>query len=182
MVAYTSKGKLYIRDLAQLEPVEVADSADTAGAFWSPDSKWVGYFGRNEIRKAASVGGSSRSVCKTPTAVQGADWTTTWDSRGVIVFAINAGGVFRVPADGGEPVMILDGAVTRTYDFHEVLFVGSNGDFITWTHKGCEPQCFRRLDPSFSTRAVTDSDYRRLRKTGWRHLVHGRLSHCRRFE
>ena len=134
-VAYVSKGKVYLRDLAQGDAVEVADSAEVIATFWSPDSKWVGYTTRTEIRRTGADGGPSRTVCKSPTAPQGAAWTEAWDKRGVIVFATNAGGIFRVPAGGGEPVRILDASVTKSYDFHHIVFVGSGQEFVTWTHR-----------------------------------------------
>jgi len=133
-VAYISDGKVYIRDLSQLDAAEVPDSTGALDTFWSPDSQWVGYPAHNEILKASASGGASETVCKTSSTVQGIAWTNGWAPSGTIVFAINAGGIFSVPVGGGDPVRILDGSVTKTYDFHNVIFVGKGEDFLTWTH------------------------------------------------
>ncbi len=141
-VAYLSKGMLYIRDLSQVDPLPVADSAGayvaTAGSgtipFWSPDSHWVGYASDNELRKVAAEGGSSKTLCKVAGSIQGAAWTDAWDSREVILFAVNANGIFKVPADGGEPVRILDNVALKTHDFHQIVFLDRREDFVTWAH------------------------------------------------
>jgi Tol biopolymer transport system component len=137
-VAYVSKGKVYLRDLVQADAVEVTDSAEAIATFWSPDGKWAGYTTRTEIRRTGAEGGPSRTVCKSPTAPQGVGWTDAWDASGVIVFATNAGGIYRVAADGGEPVRILDASGTKTYDFHHIVFVGAGQEFVTWTHRAGE--------------------------------------------
>jgi Tol biopolymer transport system component/predicted Ser/Thr protein kinase len=141
-VAYLSKGMLYIRDLSQVDPLPVTDSAGayvgTPGSgttpFWSPDSRWIGYAIDNELRRVAAEGGSSKTLCKVAAAIQGAAWTDTWDSRDVILFAVNAHGIFKVPADGGEPVRILDNVALKTHDFHQIVFLDRREDFLTWAH------------------------------------------------
>jgi serine/threonine protein kinase len=137
-VAYTAKGMLYVRDLSQVDAVSVADSVDSypANPFWSPDSRWIGYSTGNELRKVAAEGGSSKTLCKTIGKIQGAAWTGAWDPRGVIVYAVNANGIFRVSADGGEPVKILDNIGFKTHDFHQIVFLNRGDDFLTWAHAG----------------------------------------------
>ncbi len=133
-IAFVSGAKLYIRDLSQINPVEVSDSDGASATFWSPDNQWAGYTGRNEIRKTGAGGGPSQLVCTTSGTVQGVAWTNAWDPHGVIVFAVNADGIFSVSANGGETVRILDSSATKTYDFHGIVFIGPGGDFLTWTH------------------------------------------------
>jgi serine/threonine-protein kinase len=144
-LAYTIDGKLRIRDFSQTEPVQIPDSVENYssvylgrsldnGAFWSPDSQWVAYHAGGEIRRVSAEGGPIRTICRTAGAVQGSAWTDTPDSRGTITFAVNAGGIYSVPAEGGQPVRIVDNIGNRMYDFHGISFFGRNGAFLTWGH------------------------------------------------
>ena len=49
MVAYISEGRLWIRDLNQLEPREIPDSDGAMMPFWSPQSADVGYYSQREL-------------------------------------------------------------------------------------------------------------------------------------
>ena len=167
-VAYVARGKVKIRDLSQPVAVEVADSQDAGGLFWSPDGKWIGYSTRAEIRKTSADGGPSRTVCRIATAVQGAAWTDAWDPNGIIVYALNAGGIFRVPADGGEPVRILEGTTTQTYDFHQILFLGRSDEFLTWTHKAANlPGNWIRVSRRGETRSALPNASNRVTGAAW---------------
>lgn len=95
-----------------------------------------GYATGKELRKVAAGGGPVRTLCKTAGSVQGAAWTDAWDSRGVIVYAVNANGIFRVSADSGEPLKIVDNVAVKTYDFHGIVFLPHREDFLTWVHSG----------------------------------------------
>lgn len=140
-IAYVATGALYVRDLSQVDPQRVDDSVGSSltSPFWSPDSGWVGYSTGEELRKVAAGGGPGRTLCKTAGSVQGAAWTDAWDPRGVIVYAVNAKGIFRVSADGGEPMKIVDNVAAKTYDFHGIVFLPGDGDFLTWAHSGTGP-------------------------------------------
>jgi serine/threonine protein kinase/Tol biopolymer transport system component len=137
-IAYVATDILYVRDLSQIDPQRVDDAVASplTSPFWSPDSRWIGYSTGKELRIVAAGGGPGRTLCKTAGSVQGAAWTDAWDPRGEIVYAVNANGIFRVSADGGEPLKIVDNVALKTYDFHGVVFMHRSGDFLTWAHSG----------------------------------------------
>ena len=144
-VAYLAGDHLRIRDLSQIEPVEVADPVERISESplaastdpwpaWSPDSRWVVYSTQNEIRRAAASGGHSQTVCKSTGAVQSTAWIPGPGPEGTILFSVNAGSIFRVPAEGGDPVKVVDNVAKRMYDFHGVV-PNAKGGFYTWAHE-----------------------------------------------
>ena len=68
--------------------------------FWSPDSRSVGFFANNELKRIDIEGGSIKTLARAPFGRGGA-----WNHDGTILFApIFTGPIYRIPASGGEPV------------------------------------------------------------------------------
>jgi Tol biopolymer transport system component/tRNA A-37 threonylcarbamoyl transferase component Bud32 len=72
-------------------------------AFWSPDSRSIGFFEDNKLKKADVAGGPAQTICETPPPIAGG----SWNSDGVIVFS-SGGAIHRVVAAGGQPAKILE--------------------------------------------------------------------------
>ena len=72
-------------------------------AFWSPDSRSIGFFEDNKLKKAEVAGGPAQTICETPPPIAGG----TWNSDGVILFS-SAGAIHRVVAAGGQPTKITE--------------------------------------------------------------------------
>ena len=83
--------------------------AGTEGAqypFWSPDSRYLGFFAQGKLKKIDVSGGSPLALCDAPSG-RGGTWARTEDGDGVIVFApLSGSGLAHVSAAGGEPVPI----------------------------------------------------------------------------
>ena len=79
-----------------------AGVSDAAGPFWSPDSRFIGFFADGKLKKIDVSGGPAQILCNAAGA-RGA----TWNRNGVIVFALaNNLPLYRVSAGGGEPVEV----------------------------------------------------------------------------
>lgn len=82
--------------------------AGTEGAiypFWSPDSRSVGFFAEQKLKRIDITGGTARTLADAPYGMNGA----TWSRDGLILFVpANGAPLYRLPGDGGTPV-----AVTR---------------------------------------------------------------------
>jgi serine/threonine-protein kinase len=105
---------LHLRALDRLESTVLVsgEAGGTYHAFFSPDSRWVGYVTPTELRKIPVTGGTSLALCAV-TRSRGA----TWLPDDTIVFASSpASGLSRVPAIGGEPqpLTTLDPAKAET--------------------------------------------------------------------
>jgi Tol biopolymer transport system component len=93
---------------------------DATYPFWSPDSRWIGFFAQNKLKKIAASGGPSRSLCEAPYSRGG-----SWNRDDIIVFspangdfalqrcAASGGGVptavTRIKGDYRHPVFLPDG-------------------------------------------------------------------------
>src|SRR5205823_3085497 len=99
--------RLWIRSLDGLAAREVAGTDGAAGPFWSPDSRFVGFFADGKLKKIEVSGGAAITLCETPTFN-----AATWSRDGVIVFAhaaITGGPLLKVSASGGvmSPATVL---------------------------------------------------------------------------
>ncbi|HEX9165889.1 MAG TPA: protein kinase [Gemmatimonadales bacterium] len=92
---------LYLRNLDQLEPTVVPGTVGALVPFFSPDGQHLGYYQDGRLRRVALAGGSASTIIETPYPA-GAVWGA--DDR--IIFA-RQGGLWRVPAVGGQPERIL---------------------------------------------------------------------------
>jgi Tol biopolymer transport system component len=91
--------------------------------FWSPDSRFIGFFADQKLKKTRADGGPVQIVCDARYGVGG-----TWNRDDVIVFAPDFGSVlYRVSADGGAttPVTTLD--VSRKEGGHVAPFFLPDG-------------------------------------------------------
>ncbi len=94
-----SRGRLYLRRLDRLVPVEVPESDGALSPFFSPDGKWIAFFARGKLRKAPVSGGAPSTICSAPLPRGGA-----WVSDAMIVFSPQtSGGLSVVHASGGDP-------------------------------------------------------------------------------
>ncbi len=109
MLAFTALGVdgktlLYLRHLDQGESVALSGTESAAYPFWSPDSRFLGYWEESgkKLKKIAVAGGPPVTLCPSENMKGG-----TWNDRGDIVFAPGFNtGLFRVPDVGGEPVRL----------------------------------------------------------------------------
>ena len=90
---------LYVRPLDALEAQPLPATEGTSLPFWSPDSKSIGFFSADKLKRIDITGGPAVTICDAPAGRGGA-----WSSKGVILFAPGtAGGLQQVSAAGGIP-------------------------------------------------------------------------------
>ena len=78
-----------------------ADAARTP--FWSPDSRFIGFFGDGALKVIPATGGPARELCSETGSGQGG----TWNPSGVILFGSDGGGPLRrVDASGGTCAVV----------------------------------------------------------------------------
>jgi len=96
---------LWLRPLDDLHMTPIQGSQDATAPFWSPDSKYIGFFADRLLKKVPSAGGPVSAICPAePMAGGGA-----WNSDDTILFAPGmTGGLYRVPANGGTPQPVLN--------------------------------------------------------------------------
>ena len=91
--------ELWLRRLDASEAQPIAGSQDAASPFWSPDSRYLGFFASGKLKKVDVSGGKVSDICATGRfPMGGASF-----SRGVIVFSILDDALKRVSDNGGIP-------------------------------------------------------------------------------
>jgi Tol biopolymer transport system component len=93
------KVRLWVRALDLLTAQPLAGTEEAVFPFWSPDSRFIGFFSGGKLRKIEAAGGPAQTICDAPDPRGG-----TWNADGVIVFAPKTADVlYRVSAGGGTP-------------------------------------------------------------------------------
>jgi Tol biopolymer transport system component len=100
-VTGSTEGKylLWVRSLDALAAQALAGTDGASSPFWSPDSRFLGFFAGGKLKKIEVSGGPPITLCDAPDNRGG-----TWSRDGVIVFAPNYPGILqKVSASGGVP-------------------------------------------------------------------------------
>ena len=123
--------QLYLRDLNSFEARLVAGSSGAVQPFFSPDGKWVAFFGQGQLQKAEVTGGAPIRLADAAFPFGG-----TWNDDNTIIYAaaINSG-LLRIPASGGTPESLTrpDGAAGGYgHVFPQALPGGRNVLFTIW--------------------------------------------------
>ena len=101
------KSRLWLRPLASLDarPIEGTEFSGNESpglAFWSPDSKTVGFFADDKLKTVGITGGNPAILASVSNARGG-----TWNRDGVILFAPSSQGpLYRVKQSGGDAVAV----------------------------------------------------------------------------
>ncbi|MEO6237376.1 MAG: protein kinase [Vicinamibacterales bacterium] len=132
----TSGGPLMVRPIDSLDARPLDGVTTARGPFFSPDSHWLAFFERNEIRKMSLGGEPPISVCRFKGFPRGA----SWGDDGSIVFATDDSGtgLLRVSASGGEPAVLTMPDVAAHEQDHLLpsLLPGSRAVLFTVTTAG----------------------------------------------
>jgi len=95
-----------VRPIDSLQAQPLAGTEGAAFPFWSPDSRFIGFFADGRLKKIEASGGPPLALCDAATGRGG-----TWNREGVILLTPTVGSpIHRVSAAGGTttPVTALD--------------------------------------------------------------------------
>src|SRR5207237_4463733 len=95
------KVMLWLRPLDALTAQPLAGTDGAQFPFWSPDSRFIGYFTQDKLLKVAASGGPPQTLCVVNQGRGG-----TWNRDGQIVYGANTSPLFRVSSAGGQPSAI----------------------------------------------------------------------------
>lgn len=123
------KQQLYIRPLDSVTAAPIAGTEDASYAFWSPDSREIGFFAEAKLKRIDASGGPPQTLCDSAIGRGGA-----WGKDGIIVFAAGPQQpLWRVSAEGGisEPATKLD--LARGENSHRwPYFLPDGKHFLFW--------------------------------------------------
>ena len=128
---------LFLRSLGENEARVVPGSQDAHNPFFSHDGQWVAFFAGEKLKKAPVRGGEPLDLCPS-TGSRGACWL---EDGSIVLAPTMAGGLYRLPASGGEPEPLTEldsGRNERTHRWPSalpggewVLFVVGTTDQVT---------------------------------------------------
>jgi eukaryotic-like serine/threonine-protein kinase len=96
------KLQLWVRPLDSLSAQPLAGTEGAIYPFWSPDSRYIGFFADGKLKKIEASGGTAQAICDAPEGRGG-----TWNRDGTIAFAPGVfSGISRVADTGGAPVAV----------------------------------------------------------------------------
>jgi Tol biopolymer transport system component len=101
----TGHGALWLRSLESGDYSMLPGTEDARLPFWSPDSRHIGFFTRDKLRKTDIGGGTPSTICDL-----GGSYARggTWSNEGIILYSPSvASPLFRVSSDGGTPVPVM---------------------------------------------------------------------------
>jgi serine/threonine protein kinase len=91
--------RLWVRSLNSLQCAPLAGTDEASYPFWSPDSRFIGFFSGGKLRRIDASGGAVSTLCEAPSG-RGA----TWGAEDMILFSPSSSEpLSRIPAAGGTP-------------------------------------------------------------------------------
>jgi serine/threonine protein kinase/Tol biopolymer transport system component len=105
--------QLWVRPLDSFAARALPGTEDTSFAFWSPDTRNLGFFAQGKLKRIAVAGGPPQALCDADSN-RGA----SWGRMDVIIFARVNGEIQRIPASGGTPQRVTALDATRHEGTH----------------------------------------------------------------
>jgi serine/threonine protein kinase len=93
---------LWIRSLDSLTDHLLPGTEGSYHPFWSPDSRSVAFFAKDELKRIDLAGGPPQTLCDAAYPALGG----AWNQDGVILLSTKTG-ILRVSATGGQPILVL---------------------------------------------------------------------------
>lgn len=102
VAAANGSRQLWLRELGRSEPRPIDGTTGASYPFWSPDSRSIGFFAGDQLKKVGLSGRAPQTVCNVVNGRGGA-----WRDDGTIVFSPDTTTpLFRVSASAGIPVAL----------------------------------------------------------------------------
>jgi serine/threonine protein kinase/Tol biopolymer transport system component len=167
--AETGSKQLWTLGLATGEARPVAGSEGAKHPFWSPDSRFIGFFTSDKLKKVEVAGGLPITICDAREGNGG-----SWNREGMIIFGtLDGGELWRVPATGGAIALVLQSnlklqeGVLRFPNFlpdgHHFLYsMSSNNKEVRGIYVGAlDGRTRQRLVGDYSNAIYVSSDIRK---------------------
>ncbi|MCZ6651144.1 MAG: protein kinase [Acidobacteria bacterium] len=134
-IAFTARQggryQLWVRSLDALQASPLPGTDGARRMFWSPDSKFIGFFVAGKLKKISAEGGPPLVLADAPDGRGG-----SWNEDGVILFSPNyLGPVYRVPAGSGEPVAVTSDTESSVFTHRYPHFL-PDGDHFLFLDRG----------------------------------------------
>lgn len=147
------KVQLYVYDFSAGETRALDGTDNSRSPFFSPNGKWIGFFGGGKLKKI-TVGGTSLLDIADAVDARGG----TWAADDVIYFAPNnATGLWKVPASGGTASEVTKPDPGLSEISHRYPYALPDGKallFMVWTGPGADEHRIEHLSLADGRRTV----------------------------
>lgn len=133
-LVYQSRSRLMVRALEQLDAVPLSGVTAGRTPFFSPDSRWIGFFEGGDLKKVAVMGEPVITLARNLGSAQGG----TWGDDGTIVVSSENGnvGLMRVSSNGGEATALTRTSGAQNGHYTPSMLPGGRGVLFTiWANK-----------------------------------------------
>jgi serine/threonine protein kinase len=95
--------RIFLRPLSAPEARPIAGTEGARSLFWSRDSRSIGFFAGDKLKRVDASGGAALSLCD---VLPGMSFSGTWGRDGDILFAsVQGEAIYRVSGAGGGPAV-----------------------------------------------------------------------------
>ncbi len=149
--------RLWLRPLDSLNAQPLAGTEGGNSPFWSPDSRFIGFFTfEGKLKKIDVSGGPPQTLCDAQLGRGGA-----WNRDGVILFGQSGRPLFRVSAEGGDARPAFDVAhPAESAGQHQFPFFLPDERHFLYLDRGSQPETsgiyVGALDSGKRTRLLDD--------------------------
>jgi len=120
--------QLWLRPLDSEAAKPLAGTESGFEPFWSADSKSVGFFSHQALKRIDIESGTVQTLADAPTPRGG-----TWNRQGTILFAPAGNGpLYRVPATGGRPEQVTQQRTPQEASHRQPAFLPDGHHFLFW--------------------------------------------------
>ncbi|HZI87641.1 MAG TPA: protein kinase, partial [Pyrinomonadaceae bacterium] len=135
----TEDGKelLWVSSLGSLDaPRPLVGTDGGAQPFWSPDSRFVGFFANSKLKRIDVSSGSVQTLCDAASNVSAA-----WSRDGTIIFSRGvASGLYRVTTAGETPVQLTEVDASRNEIEHTFPYFLPDGRHFIYLARNAQPE------------------------------------------
>src|SRR3989454_155521 len=125
----SGKTLLWIRPLDSINAQPLSGTEEATQPFWSPDSRFIGFFAGGKLKKIEVTGGPTQTLCNVTLSRGG-----TWNRDGVIIFTPGTlEPLYRVSAAGGEPTPVTTLDKSRQETSHRWPYFLPDGRHFLYT-------------------------------------------------
>jgi serine/threonine protein kinase len=94
----SGKSLLWVRALSSINAQPLSGTEEGTDPFWSPDSRFIGFFAGGKLKRIEATGGPVRTLCTAAVPRGG-----SWNRDGIIIFSPTPNDpLYRISAEGGE--------------------------------------------------------------------------------
>jgi Tol biopolymer transport system component len=154
-VAFTREGKLWLRDLSQVDPRVIAGTEGAIGPFWSPGGESVAFVTGSALKRVDIRSGAVTTIGSLP---PGNFTGGSWSPSGAILIGVSGLGLYEVAELGGTAKLVLAPDRSKSeFDFHSPHYLPDGRSFLFVLHPLADSRYSLRVRSNGTTRVLVDA-------------------------